>query len=233
MNLKEKAGERDARRRILEVAAELFAQHGFDGVSVRDIIRTARVNLGAVTYYFGSKESLFGEVLEAKVAPVLRKGEAIDRSGMSPEGKLRAVMEVYADYVLREDPGLRVLFSEMLLGGTRLPRAAVEGVRWRNAMFARVVRQGIREGSFRPCDIECAAWSFFGMLSAFILYQPFHERRSGEGAYSKRLVKRIVRATLDIFLRGLMRPGPGDQIPAAGLRRARKTAGRRRRKGSE
>ncbi len=49
--------------RLLAVAAELFARHGYDAVSVRDITSKAKTNLGAVTYHFGSKEALFHAVI--------------------------------------------------------------------------------------------------------------------------------------------------------------------------
>ena len=42
---------------ILLVAEELFALHGFDGTSVRDIAEKAGVNLAMISYYFQSKEN--------------------------------------------------------------------------------------------------------------------------------------------------------------------------------
>ena len=46
------------RQRLLEAALELFAEHGFDGASVRDITERAGVSLGLVNKHFGSKEGL-------------------------------------------------------------------------------------------------------------------------------------------------------------------------------
>ena len=48
---------------ILEQARLLFAQHGFKGASVRMIADQANVNLSAISYHFGSKESLYWEVI--------------------------------------------------------------------------------------------------------------------------------------------------------------------------
>lgn len=55
------AGER-TRERILATAVQLFADHGYDGVSLRAIVAAADVNLGAVHYHFGSKQALFDAV---------------------------------------------------------------------------------------------------------------------------------------------------------------------------
>jgi AcrR family transcriptional regulator len=49
--------------RILNTAEAIFAQFGYDGASLRQITRSAKVNLAAVNYHFGDKESLFREVV--------------------------------------------------------------------------------------------------------------------------------------------------------------------------
>jgi AcrR family transcriptional regulator len=43
----------DTRARILQAAEMLFAEHGFDAVSMRDITTLAKVNLASVNYHFG------------------------------------------------------------------------------------------------------------------------------------------------------------------------------------
>ena len=52
----------DTRERILDVAEKLFMGHGYEGTSMRQITGEAGVNLAAVNYHFGSKQSLIQEV---------------------------------------------------------------------------------------------------------------------------------------------------------------------------
>lgn len=49
---------------LLEAAAELFAQKGVAGASVRDIVKKAQTPLSSVNYYFGSKEQLYLETIK-------------------------------------------------------------------------------------------------------------------------------------------------------------------------
>jgi AcrR family transcriptional regulator len=53
----------DRRQSIIEAARPLFAQHGFDGTSVRDIADAAKVSEALLYKHFPSKEALYGEIL--------------------------------------------------------------------------------------------------------------------------------------------------------------------------
>jgi AcrR family transcriptional regulator len=54
------------RDRLLDEAEQLFALHGFDGVSVRDITRAAGVDVALANYHFGSKDKLFDAVFQRR-----------------------------------------------------------------------------------------------------------------------------------------------------------------------
>jgi AcrR family transcriptional regulator len=64
---KEKGGEA-TRERILDSAEELFAQHGFDGVTIRQVTRRANVDVALAHYYFGAKRGLFDSVILRRAA---------------------------------------------------------------------------------------------------------------------------------------------------------------------
>src|SRR5688572_24238262 len=81
------------RRRVLASALAMFAEHGVDGVSIREIAAAAGVSLATVHHYFGSKEELYAACIDSmyeelvamrpKLAAELGKGgkpaELIDR----------------------------------------------------------------------------------------------------------------------------------------------------------
>lgn len=54
------------RDRILDVAEELFALHGFDGVTLRQIAKGAGVDVALASYHFGKKLDLFNAVFERR-----------------------------------------------------------------------------------------------------------------------------------------------------------------------
>lgn len=61
------------RERILAAAERLFAQHGYDGTTLRALTRAAGANLAAVNYHFGSKDGLLEAVFRACLEPINRE----------------------------------------------------------------------------------------------------------------------------------------------------------------
>jgi AcrR family transcriptional regulator len=71
--MKEKNGVDFTRERLLDEAEALFAERGFDGVSVREITAKASCNLAAVNYHFGNKKNLYVEVFRSRWVPRARR----------------------------------------------------------------------------------------------------------------------------------------------------------------
>ncbi len=55
---------------LLDAAEKAFANAGFEGASLRQIVKDAKANLATVYYHFGSKEGLMEAVLRRRFAPV-------------------------------------------------------------------------------------------------------------------------------------------------------------------
>lgn len=61
------------KQRLLEAAEELFANEGFETVSVREITALAEANVAAVNYHFRSRAGLVNAVIERYIEPINRE----------------------------------------------------------------------------------------------------------------------------------------------------------------
>lgn len=69
----------DTRTRILDAAESVFAERGYDGTSIREIVRAAGVNVAAVHYHFGSKESVLRGLTDRVAQPIsARRAELLE-----------------------------------------------------------------------------------------------------------------------------------------------------------
>jgi len=56
------------REKLVEAAGHVFAEHGYQATTVREIVKRSGANIAAVNYYFGGKLGLYTEVLKQLVA---------------------------------------------------------------------------------------------------------------------------------------------------------------------
>jgi len=80
-------------RRILHSAIELFAENGFDQVTVRDIAEQAQVNHAAISYYFGSKEQLIKHAIATVIAPLNERRISTLTAVVASSGKRKPKLE--------------------------------------------------------------------------------------------------------------------------------------------
>lgn len=105
---------RDAQRSkdaILESAANLFANHGFDATSIAQIADAAQVARGTPSYFFSSKEKLFQTVLERENAVFNHVvPEALQRAGNASKAVLiETLVDVYFDAIIAQPRFFRLL----------------------------------------------------------------------------------------------------------------------------
>lgn len=146
-------------------ARRLFARRGYDGASVRAITTAAGANLGAVTYHFGSKRSLYDEVLASVLEPLRdRVGEAAASTGSSLD-RIAAVVRAFFDH-LGTNPDLPQLLLQEIAAGKDPPAPVARTLGGVMGHLRAVVTQGQAAGEIRDGDPVLLA---FGCIA-----QPVH-----------------------------------------------------------
>lgn len=97
----------DTKGKILDAAEELFADIGYDAVSMRDVAGRADILLGLITYHFRTKDALFEQV-------VARRADELNRRRREALGLL-------------VDPGLEEILDAFLRPYLRLMRTGGRG----------------------------------------------------------------------------------------------------------
>ena len=92
---------RDAKReRILEAAAQVFAERGLDEASMRKIAAQAGCTTGAIYPLFKNKEAIYAALLSRSLDELSRRLKAIDAP--SPQMRVRASAETILDFYLEK-----------------------------------------------------------------------------------------------------------------------------------
>ncbi len=120
--------------RLMSIAAETFARHGFTGVGMRELSRECGVSLPTLYYYFGSKEKLFEAVCRDRYEKAL--GHV--RAGLDFDTPLETQIETLGGRLFDLLTGDQTLF---LL----LRRDLIEGSRSQNEFRSRLHYDGMIE----------------------------------------------------------------------------------------
>jgi AcrR family transcriptional regulator len=127
-----KNGEDLTKERILDTAEILFAQKGYQAVSVREITSAAECNLAAVNYHFGNKENLYMEVFRSRWVPRAKRLRKSFRKYLASQDPLseaavvRALAKAFVDGPLSDDERLR--HSQLMTREMTQPTKAFEHV---------------------------------------------------------------------------------------------------------
>ena len=155
---RQKAAEN--RRRIVEAAARLFRDDGFDGVGVDAIMKEARLTHGGFYGHFASKEALMVEAM----------AHALDRSTAWQAG-LGSLSELMAGYLSdrhRSDRAngcaVAALGADVARLSSPLRKTLTAGVRWQIGRITSLLKRGTPAARRRR-----AIATYAGMVGALVL----------------------------------------------------------------
>jgi AcrR family transcriptional regulator len=140
---------------ILDVAAQLFGERGYDAVSLDDVAERLDVTKGSLYYYFSGKEELgaaaiqtLGDAWTARLAGVLE-------SAAGPaEARLRALIREQVLVAVRDHPAALRLFLTPP-DWPEAQRATIKDLRRRHdRLFRDVVEEGVAAGDFTVTDVD-------------------------------------------------------------------------------
>jgi TetR/AcrR family transcriptional repressor of nem operon len=114
------------RERIVETAARLLRQHGFDGIGVADMMNAAGLTHGGLYSNFASKDDLAVKASEHAIAGT----KALLKNGLAqePQDPLRALIERYVSPAHRDDPGSGCILPAVAADAARRDDPALRAV---------------------------------------------------------------------------------------------------------
>lgn len=122
------------RERILDAAAQLFREKGFDGIGVADLMKAAGLTHGGFYGHFASKEDLMAQALERALDGGRELGERLAAgAGGEPGAALGAVADWYLSCEHRDGLGngcaVAALGADAARQGPGVRQAIGRGVR--------------------------------------------------------------------------------------------------------
>jgi AcrR family transcriptional regulator len=183
---------------ILRTAAQVFAQHGFAGASMRDISRAGGVSLAGLYYYFENKQHLLYLIQSTTFTFVLESLRSRLQGVDEPVERLRLLVLNHIEYFLSHPNEMKVLsHEEEALGDPYSEK--VQAIKRRYYALAREIFDSIAAEGLAPgIHPRVAVLNLFGMMNwTYKWHKPGVDPDATE----------LTAAILGMFLHGILPPG--------------------------
>ena len=158
----------DTIRRILNTAAEVFAEAGFAGARMDEIAARTGVNKATIYYHIGDKETLYTRVLHEHFASAGEEFQRIVQEGQSPEEKLSRFIRQIAQVMDQNPNKVFMMLREIAAGGAHLPEIVALDLAAIIGKLGEILTDGEKQGRF----IQVNPFSVHIMvIGAFILFR--------------------------------------------------------------
>lgn len=192
----------DRREQILNVAMSLFARHGFEGTTTRQIAEQARVNEAIIFRHFPSKEDLYWAIIRRRCCHEGRNRMIEER--IAAGGSDLEIFSSIAEQMLartRADENITRLLLFTALERHQLSQQFFQTyVAQQYHSLAAYIRRRVAQGAFRDVDPMLAARGFLGMvIYQYLVQELFGGKRQGD--YDAAVVGRTL---AELWLRGMV-----------------------------
>jgi AcrR family transcriptional regulator len=187
---------------IRTTATELFLRHGYDGVSVDEIVRIVGGSKTNVYNHFGGKEGLFVAIVKGLCEDLLASFVTIDVSNLSLEKGLTSLALALLGVLLQEK---HLAFHRLIIAeSARFPalgRAWFEsGPETSRNIIAQFVEQYQQAGRLRRSNPHQAATLLHDMISFDLLHRAMVSDRPTDEE-----IRQKIEAAIELFLHGFAR----------------------------
>ena len=145
----------ERRRQLLDLGAELFTRHGYEGLSMAKIARAAGISKALLYHYFPSKQAYFAATLEQAAAELAETTQP-DPS-LQPVEQLSLSLEAYLGWVERHAGAYAKLITSV--GAVPEVRELVERIR--NETAERILAGIAPDGAAPLLRAAVRGWMWF------------------------------------------------------------------------
>jgi len=159
------------RREILEAASRLFAEEGYDRVTMRRVAQRIEYSPTTIYLHFTDKSDLFDAVCEETFTQLAEKFESLTRMRVVPLGHLRECLRLYVEFGVKHPDHYTVTFLQPPKTGRVQPLDASIRARAFDTL-RQAVRSCVDYGDIRTVDVDMTAqalWAAAHGLTALLI----------------------------------------------------------------
>jgi AcrR family transcriptional regulator len=182
---------------LLQHAAHIFCEKGFEGASMRDLSRAAGMSLAGLYHYFESKEDLLYLIQKHTFRTIIERSQERLKESKNPEERVRIFIENHLEYFLANKEAMKVLTheDETLKNGRG---AEIRAIKREYYKICLDLLEDLRRENELQFSGRLAVLGLFGMINwIYTWHNPRVDLDAGA----------MAEEMSNLFLRGVLNPG--------------------------
>ena len=154
----------DRRKKFNTIALQLIHEKGFKAMTLRDLAKAMKCDVGNIYNYIDSKQALLEKFLFGISQAFHQAANDITQSSYSPKEKLKAIISLHIQLTATRPYEVALLSNEWRnLKAPRLSEFITEREQY-EAKVKSIILLGMSEGDFRLMDLDIATQSILGCV---------------------------------------------------------------------
>jgi len=173
-------------RRILDAAAKIFSESGFEGARMDEIAKQAKINKAMIYYHIGDKKTLYAQVLHDIIGNAAEHFMSNLDENQSPEKKLKYYIKAVTRTMDQNPLIAPIMMREQASGGQNLPEIIAGDFASIIGIVTNILEEGAKQGVF----IKTTPFIIHSMIIGGIMfYQSSCPVRSGYAVFPETVKK--------------------------------------------
>ncbi|MFZ1863936.1 MAG: TetR family transcriptional regulator [Polyangiales bacterium] len=205
MDLREDTGKSrsdETRARIVAAAIEAFSSRGFDGASTRHIAALAGENQGLITYYFGTKESLWkaavDQIFQGLTDEIGTRSDVL--ADADPTTRIRLFIYYFVRHAARHPEQMRLMVQEGKADSARMEWLVDRHVKELYEFYVGLVCEAQRAGILPDVPVAHLYYILVGATSLIFTAAPECRRLTGTDPMDDAAIETHAKAVCRLIL---------------------------------
>ena len=194
-----------ARELLLQTASDIMREGDIVDISLSELSLRSGLNSALVKYYFGNKAGLMRALLDRDMADIVKAVDALMAKDMAPEQRLRRHIGAVVDTYFKT-PYLNRLLMRLVRESDpeEAHRIADSYLTPLSRAYDRLIKDGVKEGVFRPVDPQLFYFTTTGACDRFFSSRLVLKHCYDTEALTEELRDRYREHCIDFIMAGIL-----------------------------
>lgn len=160
-----------SKEKILNIAIEEFAKHGYESVSMNNLAKKLGLNKATIYYHFEDKKSLYNEVLKSILTDSQEELHKISYANKPATKRLRDYIQHITCKIVNDSKIISIMYREMANFGINMDKKIIEFMNKDIEAFQNIIKDLNMKDKYKNIDVHSFKFLIIGSVMSYYVVQ--------------------------------------------------------------